>query len=328
MLLKLNRFLVKMMPIITPTSVILGILLSTYLSDYSFLVPWLFAFITFEGSLGLNFRSIKGAILHPFPVFIALGFLHIIMPLWAWGIGHITFSGDSLTITGLILGMAIPTAITSFIWVSIYNGNTALTLSIILIDSLLSPFIVPLTLSLFIGQTVEMDIMGMMKGLILMIVLPSILAMILNELTRGKVEKVWRPRLSPISKLLLATVVALNGAVVAPYFQEITFKIILIALTVILIATSGYAFAFCIAKLLKMKKENIITLTYIGGMRNISGGAVIAVTYFPSAVVLTVVLGMLFQQILASLFGSFLEKHFHKREIVYQEETGLKERIY
>ena len=104
--------------------------------------------MTFEGSLSMNFKSIKGAITHPFPVFITLGFLHIVMPLWAWGIGHIAFSGDTFTITGLILGMVIPTGITSFIWVSIHKGNTALTLAIILIDSLLSPFIVPFSLSL------------------------------------------------------------------------------------------------------------------------------------------------------------------------------------
>ncbi len=61
------------------------------------------------------------------------------------------------SITGLVLGMVIPTGVTSFIWVSIYKGNSALTLAIILIDSLLSPFIVPYSLSLFVGQKVEMD---------------------------------------------------------------------------------------------------------------------------------------------------------------------------
>jgi len=133
----INKKLTKMMPFITPTGVILGILLSAYLQDFTFLVPWLFAFMTFEGSLSLNFRSVKDALLHPFPVFLTLGLLHIIMPLYAWGIGHIVFNGDSYTITGLILGMAIPTGITSFIWVSIHKGNAALTLAIILIDSLL-----------------------------------------------------------------------------------------------------------------------------------------------------------------------------------------------
>ena len=48
-----------------------------------------------------------------------------------------------------------------------------------------------------------------------------------------------------------------------------------------------------------------------GGMRNISAGAVIAVAYFPAAIVLPVIVGMLFQQALASIYAAFIEKKIH-----------------
>ncbi|MNC65135.1 hypothetical protein D3C75_1153990 [compost metagenome] len=41
-------------------------------------------------------------------------------------------------------------------------------------------------------------------------------------------------------------------------------------------------------------------------MRNISAGAVLAVSYFPAPVAVPVVLGMVFQQLLASLAGFLL----------------------
>ncbi|MDV7767593.1 hypothetical protein [Peribacillus sp. CSMR9] len=50
-------------------------------------------------------------------------------------------------------------------------------------------------------------------------------------------------------------------------------------------------------------------MTFTGGMRSISAGSVLATTYFPAAVTVPVVLGMLFQQMLASFFGFILEKH-------------------
>lgn len=323
MLQKINTALTKLMPVITPSGVILGIIFSIYLEDFTFLVPWLFALITFEGSLSLNFRSVKGAILHPFPVFITLAFLHIGMPLWAWALGHIAFSGDTFTITGLILSMVIPTGITSFILVSIHKGNPALTLAIILIDSLLSPFIVPYSLSLMVGQQVEMDILSMMNGLLFMIVLPSIAAMILNEWTKGRINDVWRPRLMPISKIFLGIVVALNGAVIAPYFREINLKLILIAFFVLFISVTGYFFAFLIGKAFKWDKKTVVTISYSGGMRNISAGSVLAVSYFPSAVVLPVILGMLFQQTISSIFGTFLEKHYAKQENAKHTEVKV-----
>ena len=301
------------MPLITPASIILGIILSTYLKDLSFLVPWLFACMTFEGSLGMNVKSIKNALAHPFPVFIALGILHILMPLWALAVGHIAFSGDPYTVTGLVLGMVIPTGVTSFIWVSIYKGNSALTLAIILIDSLLSPLIVPYSLSLFIGQKVEMDVAGIMSGLLFMIVLPSIAGMLLNQITKGNITDTWRPILAPISKVFLSLVVMLNGAVIAPYFKHLELKLLFTILVVLFISIFGYVFSFMIAKLLKFDREMAVTLTYSSGMRNISAGSVIAISYFPSSVVVVVVVGMLFQQTLASLFGTFLDKHYKKQ---------------
>lgn len=189
MLLTLNKQLEKIMPLITPASVVLGVLLSIYIKDFSYLIPWVFAFMTFAGSLNSNFKSLSDVVRHPLPILAAMMLLHILMPIWAWGVGHITFPDDIFTITGIVLGMAIPTGITSFVWVSIYKGNIPLTLSIILIDTILSPLIVPYCLSFLIGEKIEMDMVGIMKGLVGMIVLPSILGMLLNQFLKGSVTK-------------------------------------------------------------------------------------------------------------------------------------------
>lgn len=321
MLQSLNKRLVKIMPLITPVSVILGVLLSTYIKDFSYLIPWVFAFMTFEGSLSSNFRSLKDVIVHPFPIFLAMLILHVLMPLWAWGVGHVAFSGDVYTITGLVLGMVIPTGVTSFIWVSIYKGNIPLVLSIILIDTLLSPIIVPLTLSLFIGQKVEMDTISIMKGMLGMVVIPSLIGMTLNQLTKGKVKEQIGPSLAPFSKICLGIVVMLNGSVVAPYLKHIDLKLVSIIVIVFCIALTGYLFSFFVGRLMKRGQSTVITLTFTGGMRNISAGAVLAVSFFPAAVAVPVVVAMLFQQILASLNGHFVERFYSKKEVSNQKKS-------
>ncbi|WP_190284828.1 bile acid:sodium symporter family protein [Bacillus sp. S3] len=316
---KLNKQLEKIMPFITPVSVVLGVLLSTYLKDFSYLIPWIFAFMTFAGSLSSNFKSLKEVMIHPFPILLAMMILHVLMPLWAWGVGHIAFSGDAYTITGLILGMVIPTGVTSFIWVSIYKGNIPLVLAVILIDTLLSPILVPLSLSLFVGQRVELDFISMMKGLLGMIVIPSLIGMLLNQATKGKINEQVGSRLAPISKICIGIVVMLNGSVVAPYLKHINLKLVGIALTVFLIALTGYLFSFLLGRLMKRDRDTVITLTFSGGMRNISAGAVLAVSFFPAAVAVPVVVGMLFQQILASTNGYFLDRFYHKK--VHEQES-------
>jgi predicted Na+-dependent transporter len=315
MLIKLNKQLEKIMPLITPTSVVLGVLLSNYLSDFSFLIPWIFAFITFAGSLNSNFKSLTDVVRHPLPIFALIGILHILMPIWAWGVGHITFKEDILTITGIVLGMSIPTGVASFIWVSIYKGNIPLTLSFILIDTILSPLIVPYCLSLLIGEKIEMDFWGIMQGLFGMIVVPSLLGMALNQLSKGKVTKKLGTSLAPFSKIFLGIVVMLNGAIVAPYLKDINLKLISVTVVVFFIAVTGYLFSFLIGKLIRSDRDTVVSLTFSGGMRNISAGAVIAVTFFSPAVAVPVVVGMLFQQVLASFAGYFLAWYFDKKTI-------------
>lgn len=313
MLQKINTKLEKIMPMITPVSVITGVLLASYLKGFSYLIPWIFAFMTFAGSLSSNFKSFKEAVSHPVPIVAALVLLHIVMPLWAFGIGHLTFNGDAYTITGLVMAMVIPTGITSFIWSSIYKGNISLTLSIILLDTMLSPFVVPLTLSLIVGQKVHMDVWGIMRGLFGMVVIPSILGMYLNQLTKGRVKDALGVPLAPFTKIGVGITVMLNGAVVAPYLSRISLKLAGIVLVVFFIALTGYWLSFFTGKLLKKDRGTVVALTFTGGMRNISAGAVLAVSYFPPAVAVPVVVGMLFQQVLASLNGAALGKYYDKQ---------------
>lgn len=307
----INRRLEKTLPFLTPASVAAGLWLSEELRGYAALVPWLFAFMTFSGSLRLRLADLKQAFIHPGPIAAALCLLHLVIPLWAFGLGHLFFGSDRLTVIGFVLAAAIPTGVTSFIWVSIGRGNLALALSVILIDTFLSSVVVPLTLLLFAGSAVEIDVWQMMLGLFFMIILPSLGGMFVSERLSNQVNERLAMVLSPFSKLALVLVVMINSAVVAPHFGHASGRLLFMALLVLVIASSGYFLSWMAARWLKFAPADIIALTFTGGMRNISAGAVLAMTYFPPAVSVPVVLGMLFQQVLASIYHRLLEKTYH-----------------
>jgi bile acid:Na+ symporter, BASS family len=295
------------MAFLTPASVIIGVILSSFLHQFSFLVPWIFAGMTFVGSLTSNFKSVKHIITHPLSLLLTLAVLHIVTPVWAFTIGHLFFQNNPFTITGLVLSMVIPTGITSVIWVSMYKGNVPFTLAIILLDTLFSPFIVPISMSLFIGKTVHLEIWEMMKGLLGMIVLPSLVAMLVNQFYSKSVAEKWNKTLAPFSKLGLAVVVSINSSVIAPYIRHIDEKFIQIALTIFFIAICGYFFAWILGILTKRSRDEVVGMIYTGGMRNISAGAVLAISFFPHPAAVPVVIGMLFQHILAAFYGQLIK---------------------
>ena len=73
--------------------------------------------------------------------------------------------------------------------VTIYHGNGPLSLSLVIVDTLLAPFLIPLTLRILVGSRIRVDTAGMMEELILMIALPAILAMAFNQVSKGKVKE-------------------------------------------------------------------------------------------------------------------------------------------
>lgn len=297
----LNQFIQRYMPILTPLSLVIGVLLEKLGSHLLFLVPILFALMTFISSLNLKFRDIKVFKMYPKTILFIIAFLHILMPLWAYTIAELIFDDHLLTI-GFLLSVAVPTGVTSVIWVTISKGNLPLCLAIILIDTLLAPILMPLLLHIVIGETIHLDTASLIYDLIWMIVLPSIVGMVVSEWTKGELQKRFSQPFALISKCCLFGIIMINSSAIAPYVKHINAELAFVIGVVLLVAVSGYIMSLLLGKLFLKTKADQATFIFNGGMRNIAVGVVIATTYFPSKVAMPVVFGMLFQQVLASIF--------------------------
>ncbi|GGG16656.1 hypothetical protein GCM10007425_08740 [Lysinibacillus alkalisoli] len=303
MIQTLNAFLQKYIAILTPLSLVIGVILHNVGEKILFIVPFLFAFMTFTGSLSMRVKDSNVFRRFPLTILCSIAFLHVLMPVWAYFLATIIFDDTLLTI-GFVVAVAVPTGITSMIWITVCKGNMPLALAIILIDTLLAPFIMPTLLYVMVGAVIEVDASRLLVDLLWMIVLPTIVGIILNALSHGTIQKKWSPRLAPFSKLALFGVVMINGSAVSPYLKNFNWHVVAIIVTVLIVSISGYTFALLIGKTVYYKQPDVaISFMFLGGMRNIAVGVVIATSYFPAKVAMPVVFGMLFQQVLASTFS-------------------------
>ena len=92
-----------------------------------------------------------------------------------------------------------------------------------------------------------------------------------------------------------------------------------VAVTILVLAAGGYAIGWLIAIFTKQNKQSTVSMIYGSGMRNISAGAVIAGAYFPAEVLFPVMIGTLFQQILAAFYGSLVR---HVQTAQRKKEKG------
>lgn len=99
-LLRSNTLLEKIMPLLTPAAIAFGVLNESRLLPFTWLVPWIFAFMTLIGSLKSNFRDLLAVLLKPQKLIILMVILHVVMPLIGW-VAAKAFSGRSLYGYGL-----------------------------------------------------------------------------------------------------------------------------------------------------------------------------------------------------------------------------------
>lgn len=308
MVQSLNQFIQKWMPVLTPLSLVIGVLLEKIGTHFLFLVPVLFAVMTFISSLNLKFHDIKVFKQYPKTILFMIAFLHILMPLWAFFLAELIFDDRLLTI-GFLISVAVPTGVTSVIWVTISKGNLPLSLAIILIDTLLAPILMPLILHVVVGESISLNTPALIFDLIWMIVLPSILGILVNEWTKGKLFEQYGKPMSLISKLCLFAIIMINSSAIAPYVKTIDLELAKVIAVVLFLAVSGYVLSLVLGRLFWKSEADQATLVFNGGMRNIAVGVVIATTYFPSKVAMPVVFGMLFQQVLASIFYKIMRRN-------------------
>lgn len=308
-LYRIDRFISNHLVWFTLGCVAVGVIFD---STFAFLLPvtpFLFAFMTFINTLGASFRKMGEAFSHPLPIVIVLLLLHVVIPLLCLGICSVLFPQAPLFTIGLVLEFAIPTGVVSLMWVSIGGGNLPLCLSIVLLDTLLSPLVVPLTLRVLVGSIVKIDTLGMMLNLLYMVGIPAMLALLFYRVREGRAAEALKKRLSPFAKLCLLTITLSNATGAAPFLKHLTFTLAEVILVLLFINVLGYFLGYLIAtRVLKTDFPSCMTITLTAGLRNISAGSVLAAQYFPQDVMFPVAFSPVFTQVLLATIVKLLRK--------------------
>lgn len=305
---RLGSFIGSHMVFVSPACVALGVLFPDQLALLKPAVIALFAFMTFQNSLTNTFGNLARVLRHPVPMLVALAVATVAMPTLACLLGSALFGSDPNLVCGLVLEYSVPVAVVSSMWINMFGGDIALGLATILVSTLIAPVTIPLTLQALLGQTVHVDALGMMGEMLLSVALPALLGTLANDLTHGRAGRELSPVIAPAAKIALVLVILANSTGVAPYVRNLTPQLAEVAAFVCVFAASGYAWGLLISRAWRRPREQEVAMTYLCGMRNISAGAVLAGEYFPGEVMFPVVIGTLFQQVLAAAFGALMRR--------------------
>ena len=311
---RMNQWMTPRMPVLILCALALGLLFPGQIGILCPYVTAMMMFQTFANSLGSSVQDLGHVFSHPKPVLVTMLTLHILMPLLALGIGSLCFPDYPFYTLSLVLMEGSPAAVSSLMWVVIGSGSVELCLSIILLDTMLSPVILPLTLRLLCGSVVELDTMGMFRDLFVMIVAPAAVAMVLCRVAGKDACARGKQFLSPFSKLALLVIICANVTRCAPFLRTPDGELVLLLFITLAMRIIGLSMGYLLSCVFRFPYPVELSVTVNSSMRNNAAAATLAAQYFPSEAVFSPSVSPLFSQLTTSLAVRAIQKQQKKEK--------------
>lgn len=187
---------------------------------------------------------------------------------------------------GILLLTAMPAAVSSPTLTDIVKGNTALSLSITIITSMIAPFTIPLLFKFINYDNLSINTLEIFKDLAILVFLPMILSQIIKKIVPETINKGKHIFTSVNILILFIIVFAAMGSqrdVILSNSVDIIWKIGFLYLIFILLHVIGYLIGY------NQNKESKAAIAIGAAYMNNGMAIVLAAIYFePSILVLMV----------------------------------------
>lgn len=207
----------------------------------------------------------------------------LIMPLLAFGIGKVLGFNEELLV-GLVLVGTCPGGTSSNVITFLSKGDTALSVGMTSVNTLLAPVLTPALTYLFLRTSVNVDVKAMFISILQVVIIPIDLGLIINKLLGSHVRRA-------VSALPLVSVTAIClivAAVVSHNSEKILSTGAALFAAVILHNLLGYAAGYLIACVFKMDEPRRRALCIEVGMQNSGLATTLAMSAFPALAMATV----------------------------------------
>jgi len=250
------------------------------------LLPFTLAIITLGMGLAIEGKDFTGIFRRPKSIITGLLAQMLILPLIAFIIAYFT-NIDPVYKVGLIIIAACPGGATSNLVNFMLNGNVALSLSITIVNSLLTlitiPLIVRTALELYLGKSavIHLPYGSTILNIFLIVALPAAIGITIRYFFRGfaiRLEKPLRYLLPVLLFIVYAGVLFIDKGAKSLHLKDyINLYPHAILLNVLSMIGGWY-----VARIIGLKKKNQFTIAIEVGLQNSTLAIFIAATLLSS----------------------------------------------
>lgn len=235
---------------------------------------WFFALTMFGIGVALDMEDFKRIARHPWIVVVGSAAQFMIMPFGAFVIAKIMRLPDELAV-GLILTGAAPGAMASNVMSYIAKADTAYSVSLTTVSTLLCPLLTPGLTLLLAGARMDVSFLAMFYSVVQTVILPLALGFLI-KIKFGKQIKPILPVFPAISATFIIFICSMVIALNRDYLASVTG---IVLFTCLILNVYGMSMGYGVGALFRMEKRRRRTLSIEIGMQNAGLGVVLALEH-------------------------------------------------
>lgn len=247
-------------------------------AQFTWIAPYisiLLGVIMFGMGMTISAKDFKEVGRHPLKVVIGVLAQFIVMPLLAFALAKGLRLEPEIAI-GVILVGCCPGGTASNVMTFLAKGNTALSVAITSVSTLLAPILTPALIYLLASEWLEVSAAAMFMSVVKIVLVPIILGFIVQLFLKEQVQK----SVEVLPLISVIAIVLIVAAVVSTSKDKIVESGLLIFGVVILHNSLGYLIGFLTGKLFNLTYEDRKAMAIEVGMQNSGLGAALATAHF------------------------------------------------
>ena len=239
------------------------------------LINPLLGLVMFGMGMALSLEDFRIVFSRPRDIIIGCVAQFTIMPLLAWVLGRVFVLDEALAV-GVVLVGCCPGGTASNVITYLAKGDLALSVGMTATSTLLAPLLTPLLVWLLVGQTVDVDVAGMLLSILWVVILPVVAGLLVKWL--------W-PRFSAgataylpaLSSLAICAIVMI---IISANAQKLLAGGLVIIVVVMLHNVCGLSLGWLIGRLLRLPPPKRRAVSIEVGMQNSGLASSLATLHF------------------------------------------------
>lgn len=246
-------------------------------------VNYLLMVVMFGMGLTMKLSDFAVVFSRPRDVLIGCTAQFVVMPLLAFALGKF-FGLEEELLVGVVLVGTCPGGTSSNVITYLSKGDTALSVGMTSINTMLAPFLTPALTWLYLRTSVSVDIKAMFLSIIQVVLVPIGLGLLINRLFGKQTRKI-----TDVLPLISVTAICLIvAAVVSHNSEKILSTGLVIFAVVILHNLLGYLCGYLVGVLFRMDLPRKKAVAIEIGMQNSGLATTLAGSAFPNLSMATV----------------------------------------